>query len=148
MSRKLIANLGDVNPIEHGGFFVFVNKETGDEDVEVLDLEFKRNPKNRKELITWWRIYQFSPNRCTYINSILSDNPDHPEIAAWFAKSLEEAARNQDVGELRADLCSEDVVTRAGAYQVLIGYHGEHCFDEYPLTITDEEEVEKRYEIN
>lgn len=151
---KLIANLGDVNPLDYGGYFIY-RDETGvyPEEGELLTLDDESDEDSS------YTVYRFILDRCTFINGVLSDNPFHPDHPAWFAKpESERAARpqdttylsgvanfiGQDVDELIADLCSEDAIRRAQAYRAIGEYHGFENLDSYPLTIT-RAEAEERY---
>lgn len=137
---KLLANLGDASPISYGGFFVFELSD-GSFEIEVLEEpeDGEDDPGAR------WTVRQFSPDRCTHENGILSDNKFHPKLEAWFAP-LGPVAASIDVteSEMIANLCSEDPVARAWAYQALYLYHGGDNFDSYPLLLT-QKEVEERY---
>ena len=149
---KLVAQLGDVHPIDYGGCFVYVD-ETGvyDPEMEILD--------SPEDDACKWTIYRFDLPRCTWIDGILSDNKFHPDHAAWFAKpESERASRPQDSTyladvaqccgqpeeDLQAMLCSEDPKERALAYLQIGQYHGFENFDSYPLTM-NRAEVEARY---
>ena len=152
---KLLGNLGDASPLDHGGYFVYQD-ETGvyDPEAEVLLLD-----DEGKEDSTY-TIHRVVLERCTYVNGILSDNKFHPDYAAWFASpEAERAKRPQDttylsnvaqqvgieLNVLEEYLCSEDVMTRAEAYYWIGDYHGWRNFDDYPLIKVTREEAEKRY---
>jgi hypothetical protein len=155
---KLLANLGDVNPIEYGGYFIFEDG-TGVYDPQGEYLEAPDDDTGT------WYVYRFDLDRCTLTTSepdhdgstytVLSDNPYHPLHPAWFARKdpkrpqdsgLEDVANftGQDVAELEAALCSEDVIERAHAYRDIGSYHGFDNLDSYPLTLT-RAEVDARY---
>lgn len=137
---ECIANLGDVNPIDHGGKFVLVDR-TGvyPPEMEVLEpLEFSEPDT--------WQVWRFAMDRCTYVNGVLSDNPYHPGSAAWFADDIAGVAETFGVepGELIGQLCSADPRERAEGYYCLFGYYSADNFDSYPLEL-DEDEVRERY---
>jgi hypothetical protein len=149
---RLLANLGDYNPIDHGGYFVFTD-ETGQYDPEVEYLDAPAEDDGE------WVVYRFEPERCAWVNGVLSDNKYHRDHPAWFFKTKKEkaerpqdsdtfgdAARSADMSrkELRTLLCSEDPCQRAVGYEVIAGYCGWHEFDHYPVTLT-REEAEARY---
>lgn len=138
---KLIANLGDVNPIDYGGYFVYRDR-TGvyTEEAELLIADCDDSPDS-------WTVYRFPLDRCTLTDGVLSDNGYHPEYPAWFADSLDGVASmiGQDPAELRSDLCSADPLVRARAYQAIGEYHGFENLDSYPLTFTSRSEVKQRY---
>lgn len=137
---KYLANLGDVNPIDHGGFFVYVDT-TKVYGVECELLEPSADDDEDGPLTA----YRFIADRCTYVDGILSDNPYHPESAAWFA-DLEGIAAcvGQTVDALRAALCSAEPLSRAMAYRELVAYYGPNEFDSEPITLT-RKEAKKRY---
>jgi len=152
---KLIANLGDVNPIDHGGYFIYRDETRNyNEEAELLEVidEDSEEPK--------WIVRRFTLDQCTLIDGILSDNIFHPEHPAWFAAPesmkalrpqdttyLSSVARYSDISldELQANLCSPNPVERAMAYRMIGDYHGWENFDSYPLVITDRSEIEARY---
>lgn len=153
---KLIANLGDRNPIDYGGYFVYID-ETGvyDPEAELLEVTNENDCE-----ATEWSVYRFSLERCTLENGILSDNKYHKDHAAWFAKpERERAERPQDttylknvadcmgmeLEALQAMFCSDNPIERAHAYRCVGEYHGFENLDSYPLTFTDRAEVEARY---
>jgi len=152
---KYIANLGDANPIDHGGFFVYID-ETGVYDPEAELLEITRQNDGGEPIE--WNVYRFSLEKCTLQNGILSDNKFHPEHPAWFAE-CKRAERPQDttylsnVAEcmgmdletLQTLFCSDNPIERAEAYRCVGEYHGFDNLDSYPLTFTDRTEVEQRY---
>jgi hypothetical protein len=152
---KLIANLGDMNPIDYGGYFVYVD-ETG---VYQPEAELLIAPEE-EDSGEPWMVYRFVLERCTCIDGILSDNPFHRDHPVWFAKpETERADRPQDttylsnvadfigqpVSELIAGLCSEDPIARARVYRAIGDYHGFENLDSYPLTYRDRAKVEARY---
>lgn len=150
---KFIDNLGDANPLEHGGYFVFID-ETGvypPEAEYLVVLDESDDPK--------YKAYRFSLEKCTYINGILSDNSFHPLYPAWFATpEAQRAERPQDTTylknvsdchgieeqELIRLFCSDDPLERADAYRSVGEYHGFENFDNYPLELR-KREARKRY---
>lgn len=149
---KCVAQLGDKNPVDHGGFFVLIDT-TG---VHTPQVELLESPDDDEGE---WMVYRFDLDRCTYIDGVLSDNPFHPTHPAWFAKpENHRAARPQDTtylsnvcrtmdieeSELVRLLCSENPVERAQGYRCIGQYHGWDNFDSYPLTMK-RGEVNRRY---
>ena len=144
---ELLANIGDCNPIDHGGAFIFRDKRGNyPPEMEVL-LEDGENEYGEP---THWTVHRFILDKCIWQDGVLSDNPYHPECAVWFANDLDRVSRFADFpgDSLRRYLCSDDLIERAQAYRVLYQYYGLHEFDSYPLAFTDREEVEKRYNLN
>ena len=149
---ECIAQLGDKNPIDHGGYWI-LRDTTGvyPEEGELLIVPEEDGGK--------YTIYRFILERCTFTDGVLSDNKFHPEHAAWWAKTEEERkARPQDstylkniadfigmdVEELADHFCSEDALKRAAAYRAVGDYHGFNNLDDYPLTMK-RREVKARY---
>jgi hypothetical protein len=149
---KEIANLGDVDPIDHDGYFVFVD-ETGVYPAEAERLESPPDDGDMWDDETGdysnsarWIVHRFSLDRCTFTDGVLSDNRFHPDHPAWFADDLESAASCMDFGEpdLRTAFCSDDPIRRANAYRAVGDYHGFDNLDSYPLTLS-RDEVKSRY---
>lgn len=137
---KLIANLGDVNPIEYGGYFVYEDT-TG---VYAPEGELLQYNDDRNE----WTIYRFPLDKCTLTNSVLSDNKFHPEYPAWFARKLDNVGdyiMSATGDQMRQWLCGDNLCERAMAYEAIGSYHGFENLDSYPLTFTERAEVEARY---
>jgi hypothetical protein len=147
-----IANLGDSDPINYGGAFVYIDL-TG---VYAPELEILEEPcfggfDDKPQ--TDWTVYRIclEPHTFTAENEngervncnphsakgVLSDNQFHKDYPVWYAKDLDGICNS--VGAVSADLimrfCSEDAVVRALAYLNVIGYYGAHEFDLYPLNL-------------
>jgi hypothetical protein len=145
---KFIANLGDVDPIEHGGYFVKIDT-TGvyQPEVEVLIA-----PNEEEGEV--WEVYRFILEACTFENGILSDNKFHPECSVWFATPeskmaerpqdttyLSRLCSSQDVkqDELTEQFCSDDPLERAWAWRNVGEYHGWYELDQEPLKLNRRE---------
>ncbi len=135
---KFVAQLGDVNPLDHGGKFLFVD-ETG---VYPPELEFVELLVDSIE--DEWEVHRIVLDKCTFIDGVLSDNKFHQ---AWFAQNLQAVADCVDVdeSELIGRLCSGDALNRAQAYVDIVSYYGVHEFDQYPRMFDDRAELEARY---
>ena len=148
-SWRFIDNLGDVNPIDHGGYFVFTDS-TGvyPDEAELLKIDDDGSAT----------VYRFMLEKCTFINGILSDNRFHPDKSAWFAKPESERANRpqdstylsnvaeccgMDEGELIDMLCSGDPIQLAIAYRAIGDYHGFDNLDSYPLQLSADEVAER-----
>lgn len=128
---ELIAQLGDVNPLDYGGYFVYRDRNGNYPEVaEYLDVD-----GDYVEEATY-TVYRFILERCMYLNGVLSDNPYHTDHAVWFADGI--------TRENAADFCSPDPVVRAHAYREIAEVWGWHGFDHYPLELT-RQEAEERY---
>lgn len=136
---ECIANLGDMNPIEHGGKFVLVDK-TGvyAPEMEVVE-QLVQEPDT-------WRVWRFIMEPHTYVRGVLSDNKYHPELPVWYAKDIPDIARMFDMTAeaLIHALCSPEPRERAEGYYCLWSYYPAEEFDSYPLEL-DRAEVEERY---
>lgn len=137
---KYLKNIGDANPLDHGGLFVFED-ETG-----IYPPEMERVDPVSDEDGADVTIHRVVLEPCTYIDGVLSDNKFHLEIPAWFADSIGSVATASDVEPptLIRHLCSDDVIARAIAYRDIFDYHGWDNGDAYPRTISYKE-AQKRY---
>lgn len=128
---KFVANLGDANPLDYGGLFLFVD-ETGAYPPELEKLE--PNVEDCEDATyTVWRI---TLDPCFLTDGVLSDNPYHKDHAAWFADDLHGNADCVGIGhsDLVALFTSAEPIGRANAYVMVADYHGWDNFDSYPLT--------------
>lgn len=140
-SWKLVANLGDRNPVDHGGFFVF----TDETRVYPPEVELLESPDNDEG--GTWTVYRFILEPCTFANGVLSDNKFHPEHPAWFADSIGSVSNFVGVptAELIDMLVNGNPTNKAWAWKAIGDYHGFENLDSYPLTFTNRAEVEARY---
>lgn len=105
---KRIDNLGDVHPIDYGGFFVYVDR-TG---VYAPEVELLDSPDSDD-----------APEGWTIHRAVIKKDPAGEW---WFPKLREVAASiDMDVSELERMAMSESVVTRAMVYQYL--FHRIRC---------------------
>lgn len=132
---NFVANLGDCNPIEHGGFAVFADK-TGIYESEAELLVSPEESGSDK-----WEVRRFSLDACTFINDILSDNKFHPDKPAWFADKLGAMANTfgQSVESVIALFVSADPIDRANAWRMVGEYFGYDNLDSYPRFFTRSE---------
>jgi hypothetical protein len=164
---KLVANLGNVNPLEHGGYFVYVD-ETGVYEAEGELLlapheddcgQCRTTCFNDYDQCIYecechnYQVYRFSLDQCTLIDGILSDNKFHPDEMAWFGyrdkdrpqdSDLNDVAKFADMPDIAELLCSKNPVDRAFAYRAIGEYHGLENLDTYPITLS-RAEAEERY---
>lgn len=133
---RCVANLGDVNPVDYGGYFVYVD-DTG---VYAPEAELLEPPADDDDTGTW-TVSRFILEPCTYVDGVLSDNPHHPTLPAWFASAggtgIPRLASFAGMSELAllALFCSADAVERAQAWRVVVDYYGVHELDQYPRTM-------------
>ena len=142
---KFRANLGDANPLDHGGLFVYED-ETG---VYGFEAEHVESPDDENGALTVHRVLL---GRCKVLQGYLvpdayQEDWAHPlpDYREWFNDSLEDVARSMGMPDLRAMLCSEDGIERAHAYAAVYDYHGWDNGDGDPLTLT-RAEAEARYD--
>lgn len=133
---KFIANIGDANPAEEGGVFLYEDK-TGVYAPEAEILEPRRHGV--------WKIHRVVLTKCTFEDGVLSDNPFHKDKPAWFAGKIGSTINTCDHPDIIAHLCGDDIIDRARAYQSLWEYHGLENFDGYPLTL---DPLAERYTLN
>jgi len=135
---KTVANLGDVNPIDYGGYFVNVDT-TGvyPPEAELLEVDYETGKCT---------VYRFILENMTYQNGILSDNQFHPDHAVWFAGKLGQVAScmGTTADELVEQFTSSNPIDRAIAWRCIGDYFGFHELDSYPLELT-RNEVKQRY---
>ncbi len=140
---RFVANLGDVNPVEHGGCFVFEDA-TGQYPPE---MEVWENNLDYKEEDTpgEWTVFRFCLERCTYVDGVLSDNEFHREHEVWFADCVESVAdfAGWEKEVLIEALCSDDARKRGVAYLDLTLYYGITSFDDTPFSLTEDEVRER-----
>lgn len=140
---RRIANLGDVNPLDYGGLYVYIDRTKQYEaEIELLDVADTEDEQPQ------WKIYRTPIDRCTFVDGVLSDNKFHPELPAWFAKSLPSIAETAGIDELAliTALCGEDIVQRAEAYRDIASYHGWENFDAYPRMYAKRSELPRRWQ--
>lgn len=145
-SQTCLGQLGDVNPIEYGGFWILKNgEEITCEILELPLLEITETLPGDTEG-NQFRVYRFSSEKCFFENGIISDNPFHKNKKTWFADSLKSVASScgMPVDDLIRILCSQNPVERSTGYQILVEYFGPDQFDDYPLSLSLSE-VKKRY---
>lgn len=133
---QFVANLGDANPLAHGGFFVYSDR-TGKYAPECVLLEPKEGEDDPRDPGMFWSVRRFSCDACTFQNGVLSDNRFHPTLAAWFADRLEAMA--DTFGTTSADLIalftSDKPLDRAEAWRTVGEYFGYDNLDSYPIKL-------------
>jgi len=153
---KFLVNVGDVNPLDHGGMFVYVD-ETGVYPPEAECVW----PEEDIDLIT---VHRFILEPCTYINGVLSDNKFHPDKWAWFAAPPSGGNRSRpdttnylksiadtegtDEAALIAMFCSDDPQQRVYAWRSVGDFFGYDNLDSQPIKLTRVEAVKRYQEQN
>jgi len=137
---RMVANLGDVNPIEYGGMFVYIDRRKHYEpEIEVLAV------LNNDQSLSW-EIYRTTLEPHTYIDGVLSDNKFHPEFPVWYADKIHDVAQTVGMEDLELInlLCSQIPVERAHAYIAIADNFGWHEFDSYARTYSKRSELPRR----
>ncbi len=147
---KFIANLGDANPLDYGGYFIYKDT-TGvyPEEGELLQVD---NEDARDEKLKY-TVYRFGLDRLKMVDGYLVPiqyekswpNP-LKNYDEWFHRDL--AAVAQSIGSTKVTLeeafCSPDPLLRAEAYLAVGQYHGMDNLDSYPLKL-NAKEAKARY---
>lgn len=127
--RILVAELGDVNPLEYGGTLVY----------KVLDREGIYYEAVRIDpLIN----RTFEVRRWAIENDVLGD-------ASWVDDHLKELAEFIGVtaGYVKRLAVHPNVAVRASLYEDIAGYFGPDNLDAYPVMLTRDEIVERFPEL-
>jgi hypothetical protein len=149
-SWRLLQNLGDADPINFGGYFIFEDT-TGVYEPEAEWLEAPDTDDGT------WYVYRFALDRLKMVEDdrtiylvpdAYRDGWPHPvhQYDEWFHDDLAKVAESngQTLAELRQAFCSDNPLDRAWAYRALGEYHGFENLDSYPLRLT-RAEAEERY---
>lgn len=127
---------------------------TGDEDRTCEHYAAYRVPLERQKEVTVTSEAlaengEIVATRTTYLVPMAYDET-YPkpvsEYQEWFVKDLASIAATvgMDVADLRAALCSENILDLANAYRAIADHHGWHELDSYPLMLS-RNDIEKRY---
>jgi len=131
-----IENIGDVDPLEHGGGFVLVDR-TGVYDPELHILEVDDNYKYELTSIELEPLIRIKAEDGFHG---LSDNKFHPELPAWFGdvKNLQAIAdySGRPYYALLDSFLSGCPVERALAYMDAVRYFGAENFNSEPRELT------------
>lgn len=134
---KFVTNLGDEQPLEYGGYFIFKDL-TGvyPPEGELLVLHTKDK----------YEIRRFILEPCTFVDGVLSDNKFHRDKPSWFADRIDALASfvGLETKELIDMFVSGTIQERAMAWQAVGDYFGFDNLDSYPLLL-GREEAEQRY---
>lgn len=116
---KLVANLGDVSWLEHGGIFVYKDEtEVYDPELEIL----WKHP----EISNCYYSDRFVMEKCFYEKNILSDNEYHKDFPAWFADDINSICDLMDLDpdQFIKDICSDDILLRAWSWYAVYSHWG------------------------
>lgn len=136
-----IENIGDVDPLEHGGGFVIVDR-TGVYDPELLILDVNEDDKS-PYLLNSIVLEPLIRIKAEDGFHKLSDNKYHPEMPAWFgdAKSLQSIANSsgrRPYYALLDSFLSSCPVERGLAYMDAVRHFGTEEFNSEPRELTHE----------
>jgi hypothetical protein len=148
LHQEPIANLGDVDFMEHGGRLVFRDTEDGDRAF----MEIVEPPIDESEGPEKWTIYRFDLDRLRLVEKdrtfyLVALNWDetwpHPlhHYDEWFHDSLDEVANfvGANFQDLRVAFTSENPVERAWAWDAVVSHYGPFELDQYPLSLGQHE---------
>lgn len=155
-SYHCVANLGDVNPVEHGGKFLCIDRRGIYAPTLII---FEPDPND--EIHKWTR-HDIELEQCHRIFSDSSpvrvpievndgvigvgDNGFHPNLFAWFGDkdSLKSVASfsGTDFRDFVDQLCSLNAIQRAQGYIALASFYGEESFDNYPCVYSEKRKAE------
>lgn len=145
---KFVTNLGDVDPLESGGLFLYID-EHGVYPAEMERLEPREDERFEVRRVVLDRHKEVRVENTLYLVPVAyqADWP-HPVSAyeEWFVKSLAAVASTmgREECEIRKDLTNDNPIVRARAYQDIADHHGWDNFDQEPRILRPED-VEKRY---
>ena len=139
---RCIENIGDIDPFEHGGAFVCVDKfNVYPPILLILDaypdhIEFTH------------RLYEIELDRCFLVKENkkivgIGSNLYHTDFCEWFGNlaSLETVASSAGRGDYDSFMrgfVTSDPIERAFSYKAVADYYGLHEFDQYPREFTEE----------
>lgn len=137
-----IANIGDVDPMLHGGKFILVDRR-GIYSPEMLVVEPEESEPSWEDPESYKRYVVVLDPLIRASEFSLSDNKFHPNFEAWFgnAENLKSVAQciSITVDKLMSKFLSSCPLERAFAYNEVIGYFGIENFDSYPHDMNHEE---------
>jgi hypothetical protein len=132
-----IANLGDVDPFEHGGAFVCIDRRgIYDPILLIYDEDF-----DRRSEITLERCHKIVDDKEDFLG--VGDNRFHPKCKTWFSDDLHSSCDfvGWEFDEFIDLLTSQDVVKLASAYLTLVGYYGVLEFDHDPYVYENKKDA-------
>jgi hypothetical protein len=146
---KLVAQLGDANPVDCGGYFIYED-ETGAYAPEGEKLFVDECVPHANA----WTVYRFPLDRLkidgAYLIPFAYDVHTYPHPVSrydeWFHDDLNRVASYSGIAlaQLRAMFCSANTIDRARAYETIGDYFGFDNLDSYPLRFTNRAEIEQR----
>jgi hypothetical protein len=129
-----VVNFGDVNPLDHDGWFVVVDRR----GIYTPQLWYWDADRMLLAKIELARCFPIKGNE-----NCIGDNRFHPDTPAWFGTPERIKSAASVTGKaphyLRAQLCDADPCVRAEAYNNLVGCFGIDNFDSQPQKLTRKE---------
>lgn len=143
---EFVGNLGDVNPLDYGGYFVYEDS-TGVYEAEAALIQPDENGDNYTILRINLERYKIVDGHMVPIRYDPSWPRPIEHYQPWFHDKLREIAESNGISyeELVSGLTSPDALTLARAYHDLADYLGWVEFDSYPLTPLTRAQVQKKY---
>ncbi len=149
-----VANLGDVNPIEYGGLFVY-RDATGvyPPEAEYFEPAEDGCPASAyRAVLDRYKLVASDADDPTSARVLVPIAYDatwpHPiaSYAPWFAGDIPAMAASYGVGaqSIIDGLCSDDPRVLAETYSIVGGHYGWRELDHYPITLT-RAEARRRY---
>jgi hypothetical protein len=136
-----IGNIGDVDPLTHGGAFVCVDKFNVYSPILLILDTYEDHPEFTHRLI------EVALDRCFFVKEKdqivgIGSNLYHTDSCEWFGNlaSLETVgifAGRGGYDSFMRGFVSSDVVERAFSYKALVDYYGVHEFDQDPRELTE-----------
>lgn len=140
---KYVTNLGDRNPLEHGGYFIYTDT-TGvyPPEGEIYDPDEGKAYRFSIERFELWNdhLIPFGFSSRTDLHHSLED------YIVWFDEHINDVSDSLGVtpDEYRLSFTCEDIRTRAIAHESIGHYFGFEELDNYPLELS-KKEAKKRY---
>jgi hypothetical protein len=136
-----IANIGDADPLNHGGGFVLIDR-TGVYSPELLMLEEPCGADETQHELSTILLDSLTRIKRDDGNHELSDNRFHADTPAWFGESERLKAVSGYCGRpyfsLLGSFLSGCPVERAFAYKEVASYYGIANFDSDPCMLRPE----------
>ena len=124
---KLLDNLGDVHPVDYGGFFVYMDR-TG---VYPAEVELLESPDS-DDAPEGWDTYR----------AAIKENP----MLEWWWDKLSEVATSTGTSLAELERMAQgDTIGRAMVYQLLFSHFGAHEFDSYHNHYTKRSHLPRRF---
>ena len=132
-------NLGDASPLTEHAAFVYEDI-TGVYSPEMVLF----NAPATIKIGTKYKVHRIMCEKCYYTDGVLSDNRFHKDKPAWFKVKDVANVHGAKVQDVIDRLCSDDILDRCAAYQMLVNNYGVVNFDSYPVLMT-RTELRRRY---